>query len=64
MLFYCLKCRKITESKNPEVVKTKNGRIILLSKCGVCDSKKSKFIKEQEASGLLSRLRDFKVKFF
>ena len=64
MLLYCLKCRKITESKNPEVVKTKNGRIILLSKCGVCDSKKSKFIKEQEASGLLSRLRDFKVKFF
>ena len=64
MLFYCLKCRKITESKNPEVVKTKNGRIILLSECGVCDSKKSKFIKEQEASGLLSSLRDFKVKFF
>ena len=63
MLLYCLKCRKITESKNPEVVKTKNGRIILLSKCGVCDSKKSKFIKEQEASGLLSSLRDFKVKF-
>ena len=56
MLSYCLKCRKNTESKNPKVVKTKNGRIMLLSKCAVCDSKKSKFIKQQEASGLLSSL--------
>ena len=34
----------------------KNGRIMLLSKCEVCDSKKPKFIKEQEASRLLSSL--------
>ena len=54
--YYCLKCRKNTESKNPKVAKTKNGRIMPLSKCAVCDSKKSKFIKEQEASGLLSSL--------
>ena len=50
MLSYCLKCRKNTESKNPKVVKTKTGRIMLLSKCAVGDGKKSKFIKEQEAS--------------
>ena len=56
MLSYCLKCRKNAKTKNPKVVKTKNGRIMLLSKCEVCDSKKSKFIKEQEASGLLSSL--------
>ena len=56
MLSYCLKCRKNTESKNPKVGKTKNGRIILSSKCKVCDSKKWKFIKDQEASGLLSSL--------
>ena len=56
MLWYCLKCRKNTDSKISQVVKTKSGRIILLSKCAVCDSKKSKFIKEQEASGLLSSL--------
>ena len=57
MLLYCLKCRKNTESKNLKVVKTKKtGRIMLLSKCAVCDIKKSKFIKEQEASGLLSSL--------
>ena len=37
-------------------MRAKNGRIVLLSKCAVCDSKKSKFIKEQEASGLLSSL--------
>ena len=51
-----LKCRKSTESKNPKVARTKNGRIMLLSKCAVCDSKKSKFIKQQEASRLLSSL--------
>ena len=33
---------------------TKNARIIFLSKCVVCYSKKSRFIKQQEASGLLS----------
>ena len=56
MLSYFLKGRKNTESKNPKVVKTKNRRIMLLSKCAVCDSKKMKFIKEQQASGLLSSL--------
>ena len=45
MLSHSLKCRKNTE-------RTKSGRIMLLSKCAVCD--KSKFIKQQEASGLLS----------
>ena len=45
-----------TESENPKVARTKNGRIMLLSKCAVSDSKKSKFIKDQEASGLLSSL--------
>ena len=52
----CLKFTKNTESKNPKVARTKNGRIMLLLKCAVCDSEKSKFIKEQETSGLLSSL--------
>ena len=56
MLQYCLKCRNNTESKNQKVVKTENGGIRLLSKYAVCDSKKSRFIKRQEASGLLSSL--------
>ena len=56
MLLYYLKCRKNTESKNPKVVNTKNGKFMLLSNYAVCKSKKSRFIKEQEASGLLSSL--------
>ena len=60
MLSYCLKCRKNTESKNPKVVKTKNGRIMLLS---ICNSKKSNFLKEEEAKGLLSNLVGLKHHF-
>ena len=56
MLSYCLKCWKNSESKNPKVPRTKKGTIMLLSKCAVSDSKKSKFIKQQEASRLLSSL--------
>ena len=47
----CLKCRKNTKSKKPEAVKTKNGRIKLLSKCAMYDSKKLKLLKNQEARG-------------
>ena len=54
MLSYCLKCRKNKQqSKSPENVKTKNGRIMLLSTCSVCNCKN---IEEQEATGLLSNL--------
>ena len=56
MLSYCLKCRKNTESKNPRFAKTNKGKSIILSKCAVCESKKSRFIKEEEASRLLSSL--------
>ena len=56
MLFYCLKCPKDTESKNSKVTRTKNERIMVLSKCAVCDSKKSTFIKQQNTSGLLSSI--------
>ena len=56
MLSYCLKYKRNTESINPKVSKTTNGKAIILSKCAICDSKKSNFIKEQEAKGLLSNL--------
>ena len=56
MLSYCFKCRKNTESINPKVSKTTNGKAIVLSTCAICGSKKTKFIKEQEAKGLLSNL--------
>ena len=56
MKSYCLKCRKDTENINPKVSKTSNGRTMVLSKCAICNSKKSRFIKNQEAKGLLSNL--------
>ena len=46
MLSYCLKCKKNTESIDPKVSATSNGRTMVLSKCAVCGSKKSKFIKK------------------
>ena len=52
----CLKCRKNTENINPKVSKTSNGRTMVLSKCAICSSKKSRFIKNQEAKGLLNNL--------
>ena len=55
MLPYCLKCRKNTE-KNPRIVKPKNGRIMVSSNCTACGSKKSKYIKEQKASEILSSI--------
>ena len=56
MKSYCLKCRKDTENINPRVSKTSNGRTMVLSKCAICGSKKSRFIKNQEAKGLLSNI--------
>ena len=56
MKSYCLKCRNDTENINPEVSSTSNGKAMLLSKCAICGSKKSRFIKNQEAKGLLSNL--------
>ena len=58
MLSYCSKNR---ENINPNIVRTKNERIMLSSKCAVCNSKKSKFLKKQEARGLLSNLLGAKV---
>ena len=52
----CLKCRKDTENINSRASKTGNNRTMILSKCVECGSKKSRFIKNQEAKGLLSNL--------
>ena len=53
---YCLKCKKHTKNINPQVSSTSNGKVMMLSKCAICGSKKSRFIKNQEAKGLLSKL--------
>ena len=55
-MLFCLKCRKNTESINPRVSKTNNGKTMILSKCTICGSKKLRFIKEQKARGILSNL--------
>ena len=56
MKSYCLKFWKNTESVNPNISETNNGKIMILSKCAVCASKKSRFIRKQEAKVLLSNL--------
>ena len=56
MLKYCLKCKRNTENKDAKLIKTKNARIALSSNCAVCGNKKPRFVKEQEAEGLLSNL--------
>ena len=53
---YCLKCKKITKNIDPKISSTSNGKSMILSKCAICGSKKSRFIKNQEAKGLLSNL--------
>ena len=56
MKTYCVKCRKNTENLNSKIFKTKNGRLIMQSKCTECGFKKSRFVKEQKAKGLVSNL--------
>ena len=54
MLSYCLKYKRNTESINPRISRTSNGKTMILSKSVICGSKKSRFIKEEEVSGVLS----------
>ena len=56
MKTYCVKCRKDTENIDSKMVRTRNNRLIMKSKCSVCGIKKSIFVKEQEAKGLLNNL--------
>ena len=53
---YCLKLEKNTENIDPDISSTSNGRVMILSNCPICGSKKSRFIKNQVAKGLLSKL--------
>ena len=56
MKIYCVKCRKGTENIDPKMVRKKNNKLVMQSKCSVCGIKKSIFVKAQEAKGLLSNL--------
>ena len=53
---YCVKSKKYTKNINPIVLSSINVKVMILSKCAICGSKKSRFIKNQEAKGLLSNL--------
>ena len=49
-----MNCKKDTDNIDPKMFKTKNNRLLMQSKCSVCGTKKSRFVKEQDAKGLLS----------
>ena len=52
----CLKCKKDTENIDPKIFRAKNNRLLIQSNCSDCKNKKSRFVKEQDAKGLLSNL--------
>ena len=56
MKTYCLKYKKDIENIDPKMFRRKNNRLVMQSKFSVCGIKKSRFVKEQEAKGLLSNL--------
>ena len=49
MLTYCLKCKRNTKNIDAKMIETKNGRLMVSSRCAVYGSTKSRFMKEQEA---------------
>ena len=51
-----MKCRKNTDNIDPKMVKTKHNRLLLQSKCSVCGIKKPRFVKKQDAQGILNNL--------
>ena len=53
---YCLKYKKHTKNIDSQVSSTSNGKMMIISKCAICGSRKSKFIKKQDGKGLLSNL--------
>ena len=53
---YCLSCKKYTKNNNPKIVRNRQIRFMIQSNCANCGNKKFKFIKEQQAVGILSNL--------
>ena len=48
--------KKYTGNIDPKISSTSNDRVLIILKCAICGSKKSRFIKHQEPKGLLSKL--------
>ena len=53
---YCLVYKKYTKNNNPKTVRNRQNRLMIQSNCATCGSRKSRFIKEQQAMGILSNL--------
>ena len=51
---YCLSCKKDTRNINPKVIKTKNNRKMMLSRCSICNNKNCAFL--SEGSGIFDSL--------
>ena len=56
MKTYCVECRKDTKNIDPKMVRPKNNRLIIQSKCSFCGNKKSRFVNQQESKRLLTNL--------
>ena len=52
---YCLSCKKDTRNIDPKVIKTKNNRKMMLSRCSICNNKKSTFTAEPSSSERISQ---------
>ena len=51
---YCLSCKRDTRNIDPKVIKTKNNRKMMLSRCSICNNKKSTFV--LQGSGIFDSL--------
>ena len=61
---YCLKCKKHTKNIDPQVSSTSNGKLMILSKCAICGSRKYKFIKKQDTKGILRNILVWVLKHY
>ena len=52
---YCLSCKKDTKNINPRIEKTKNNKQVTLSKCSICNNKKSIFMAGPSSLGRISQ---------
>ena len=51
---YCLSCKKDMRNINPNIIKTKNNRKMMLSRCSICNNKKSTFV--SQGSGIFDSI--------
>ena len=52
---YCLSCKKDTKNINAKVIKTKNNKKMMLSRCSICNNKNSTFTAEPSALARISQ---------